>query len=36
MKIEQKDDKVIWKESACSDPHCDYCSGRPEKPLPTK
>mgnify|MGYP006865367312 CR=1 FL=1 len=21
-----------WRESACSDPNCGYCSGRPEKP----
>ncbi|GAA2711808.1 hypothetical protein GCM10009865_36880 [Aeromicrobium ponti] len=22
-----------WKESACSDPSCKYCSARPEKPI---
>lgn len=22
-----------WKESACCDPECDYCAGRPEKPI---
>ncbi|MCQ6282567.1 hypothetical protein [Bacillus sp. EB600] len=25
-----------WTESNCGDPRCDYCSNRPEKPLPDK
>ncbi|MEE1132804.1 MAG: hypothetical protein UHX00_14375 [Caryophanon sp.] len=25
-----------WHEPACKDPNCDYCSKRPEKPLPHK
>ncbi len=24
----------MWLESACSDPNCEYCRNRPEKPLP--
>lgn len=23
-----------WTESTCGDPACEYCSNRPEKPLP--
>ena len=22
----------VWLESKCSDPNCDYCSNRPERP----
>ena len=25
-----------WTETKCSDPHCKYCSNRPERPLSTK
>ncbi|NHM34038.1 hypothetical protein [Neobacillus terrae] len=25
-----------WTESNCGDLDCDYCSNRPEKPLPVK
>jgi hypothetical protein len=25
-----------WIEKKCGDPHCDYCSNRPYKPLPFK
>jgi hypothetical protein len=25
-----------WTESKCSDPDCNYCPQRPEKPLPNK
>jgi hypothetical protein len=25
-----------WTESKCNDPDCDYCSNRPENPLPFK
>ncbi len=24
-----------WKEKACDDPNCEYCSGRPDKPINT-
>ncbi|MGG0658104.1 hypothetical protein [Rummeliibacillus pycnus] len=26
----------LWTESQCSDPDCEYCPNRPEKPLPHK
>ena len=26
----------IWLEGRCSDPDCNYCSGRPRTPLPNK
>ena len=22
----------VWKEDRCSDPDCEFCKGRPEKP----
>jgi len=25
----------VWIDKKCSDPNCDFCSTRPEKPLPT-
>ncbi len=25
----------IWLESNCSDPACEYCRNRPDKPLPS-
>jgi len=25
-------EKLIWLESKCADPDCDYCSNRPEYP----
>ncbi|WP_397539108.1 hypothetical protein [Rummeliibacillus pycnus] len=25
-----------WNEAQCSDPDCEYCPNRPEKPLPHK
>jgi hypothetical protein len=29
------DDKTNeWLESKCDDPECEYCTNRPEKPLP--
>ena len=24
----------FWLESSCSDPRCEYCAQRPERPLP--
>lgn len=23
----------VWLESQCKDPNCEYCVGRPEKPM---
>ena len=27
------DETNEWTESKCSDPNCDYCSRRPERPI---
>lgn len=27
-------DCVVWTEKQCSDPTCEFCVGRPERPTP--
>ncbi len=27
------DVELIWLESTCTDPSCDYCADRPERPV---
>lgn len=27
------DEKLIWLESKCVDPECEYCADRPEHPI---